>query len=78
MLGIKCGNCEINIERNDTIPNVARNNIDDEKAEEIELAIRRAVHQYVINKLSDVELKVALQRYVDKRFPSNNSYYCKE
>ena len=75
VIGVSYGNCVININSNDIIPNVARNNLPIDEKKKIKDAIKRAIYQYLIDKMTDIELKRAIQLFIDKRYPSNNPYY---
>ena len=64
------------------IDNEDPNYIDEErlkadKDKKIKLAIERAVYQYIIDKIVDLDLKMAVQGYVDKQYPSDNPHYRK-
>ena len=76
IVGIDCGKCVINILSKDIIPNVARDNLADDTAEKVILAVEKAAHQYIIDNLADDrEMQKALQAYIDKEYPGDNPYY---
>ncbi len=77
LVNVCCDNCNINIIGNNIFPNVARDNLEDDDRKKIKLAIERAVYQYILDKIVDLDLKRAVQGYVDKQYPSDNPYYRK-
>lgn len=77
LVNVCCDNCNINIIGNNIFPNVARDNLEDDDRKKIKLAIERAVYQYIIDKIVDLDLKMAVQGYVDKQYPSDNPHYRK-
>lgn len=78
VIGITCGNCVVNILSNHVTPNVARNDLTYDEKMNIEYAIKRAMYQYIMNNMTDIDLKNAVQEFIDKRYPSDNAYYRKE
>ena len=78
IIGVIIGDCVVNITRNDLIPNVARNDLPADEKRKVEEAIKRAMYQYMMDKMTDLELKSAIQLFVDERYPLNNPYYLKK
>lgn len=76
IVGADCGKCVVNILDKEICPNVVRDNLAIEVKEKITLAIEKAAHQYIADKLADdKELQTAVQRLIDRNYPCNNPYY---
>lgn len=55
---------------------MARDNLAAEVKEKVTLAIGKAAHQYIADKLTDdKELQTAVQRFIDRNYPCDNSHY---
>lgn len=76
IVGADCGKCVVNISDKEICPNVARDNLAIEVKEKITLAIEKAAHQYIADRLvDDKELQTAVQRFIDRNYPCDNPYY---
>lgn len=70
-------NCAINISNKNILPNVARDGLQDNLKVLVSKAIERAALQYIIDNISNEDIKKALRLHMDTKFQKENPYIAK-